>query len=83
MKVSQYGKFNNFESGSAVAKTIKIYDEIGSHEDRHRKGRPRMTSAAEGKFIRVTSLRNCSTNKCFTEFRLETPLNINCLEEIA
>ena len=46
-------------SSSAVAKTIKCCDETGSHEDRHRKGRPRVTSAAEDKFIRVTSLRNC------------------------
>ncbi|CDQ68847.1 unnamed protein product [Oncorhynchus mykiss] len=36
-------------SSSAVAKTIKRYDETGSHEDRHRKGRPRVTSAAEDK----------------------------------
>ena len=45
-------------SSSAVAKTIKRYDETGSHEDRHMKGRPRVTSAAEDKFIRVTKLRN-------------------------
>jgi transposase len=56
-------------SSSAVAKTIKICDETGSNEDRHRKGRPRVTSAAEDKFIRVTCLRNCSPNKCFTEFK--------------
>ena len=42
-------------SPSAVTKTIKRYDETGSHEDRPRKGRPRVTSAAEDKF---TSLRN-------------------------
>jgi hypothetical protein len=54
----------NFES--AVAKTIELVDETGSHEDGHRKGRPRVTSAAEDKFI---SLRNCSPNKCFTEFK--------------
>ena len=30
---------------SAVAKTIKRYDETGSHEDRHRNRRPRVTSA--------------------------------------
>jgi hypothetical protein len=29
----------------------------GSHEDHHRTGRPRVTSAAEDKFISVTSLR--------------------------
>jgi hypothetical protein len=45
MKVSQSGK------------TIKRYDETGSHEDCHRKGRPRDTSAAEDKFIIVTSLK--------------------------
>ena len=45
-------------SSSAVVKTIKRYDEIGSHEDRPRTGGPRVTSAAEDKFIRVTSLRN-------------------------
>ena len=45
-------------SSSAVAKTIKRYDETGSHESRPRKGRPRVTSAAEDKSITVTSLRN-------------------------
>ena len=44
-------------SSSAVVKTIKRYDETASHEDRHRKGRPRVTSSAEDKFIRVTSLK--------------------------
>jgi transposase len=34
-------------SSSAVTKTIKRYDETGSHEERHRTGRPRVTSAAE------------------------------------
>jgi transposase len=53
-------------SSNAVAKTIKRHEETGSHEDRHRKGRPRGTSAAEVKFIRVTSLRNCSPNKYFS-----------------
>jgi hypothetical protein len=50
-----------------VAKTIKRYDETGSHEDHHRNGRPGVTSAAEDKFIRVNS--DCSPNKCFTEFK--------------
>ena len=45
-------------SPSAVTKTIKRYKETGSHADRPRKGRPRVASAAEEKFIRVTSLRN-------------------------
>ena len=52
-----------------VTKTIKSYDETVSHENRHRKGRPRVTSAAEDKFIPVTSLRNCNPNKFFTEFK--------------
>ena len=34
-------------SSSAVAKTINRDDETGSLEDRHSKGRPRVTSAAE------------------------------------
>jgi hypothetical protein len=50
-------------------KNIKPYDETVSHEDRHREGRPRVTSAAEDKFIRITSLGNCSQNKSFTEFK--------------
>ncbi|XP_073525152.1 uncharacterized protein [Phyllobates terribilis] len=45
-------------SPSAVVKTNKRYIETGSHEDHPRKGRPRVTSASEDKFIRVTSLRN-------------------------
>ena len=36
-------------SSRAVAKTIKRYDETGYHEDRHRTGIPRVTSAAEDK----------------------------------
>ena len=62
MKVCQYGTFQWLKvSSSAVGKT-KRYDETGSHEYRHRKGRARVTSAAEDKFIRVTSLRNYSPN---------------------
>ena len=56
-------------SSTAVANTIKHYDETGSHEDRHMKGRPRVTSAAEDKLIRDTSLRNCCPNKSFTDFK--------------
>ena len=46
-------------SSSAISKTIKRYDETGSHEDRHGKGRPRVTSAAEDKFIRVNCNSDC------------------------
>ena len=42
---------------SAVAKTIKCYDETGSHVDRYRKRRPRVISSAEDKFIRVNCTR--------------------------
>jgi transposase len=45
-------------SSSTVAKTIRRYDESGSHEDCHGKGRPKVTSAAEDKFIRV----NCTSD---------------------
>ena len=34
-------------SSTEVAKPIKRYDETGSHEDHHRKDRPRVTSAAD------------------------------------
>ena len=46
--------FKHFEiSLSAIAKTIRRYDETDSHEDRHGKGRPRVTSAAEDTFIEL------------------------------
>ena len=45
-------------SPRAVAKTIKGFNETGSHEDRSRKVRQRVTSADEKEFIWVTSLRN-------------------------
>jgi transposase len=53
----------------AVSTTIKRYNETGSHEDCHRKGRPRSTSAVDDKFIRVNCPSDCSPNKCFTEFK--------------
>ena len=58
-------------SKSAVAKTIKRYEETGYHENCHRKGRPRgysaEDSAEEDKFIKLTA--DCCPNKCFTEFK--------------
>ncbi|KAJ8389837.1 hypothetical protein AAFF_G00113060 [Aldrovandia affinis] len=45
-------------SVTAVATTIKRVEETGTHEDRMRSGRPKVTSESENKFIRVTSLRN-------------------------
>ena len=66
-------------SSSAVAKTIKRYDETGSHVDRHRKIILRVTSAAEDKFIRVNCTSGCSQNKCF---RVQvTDIYINCSAE--
>ena len=62
-------------------KNIKRYDETFSHEDSHRKGRPRVTSDAEDKFIGVTNLRNCSPNTVEVG-RLHTPqpntFKLNC-----
>jgi transposase len=55
-------------SSSAVAKPSSAMMKL-SHEDRHRKGRPRVTSAAEDKFIRFNCTSDCSPNKCFTEFK--------------
>ena len=48
---------------------MKRYDETGSHEDRHRKGRTRVTSAAE-KVKRINELELpaseiCGPNKSF------------------
>lgn len=40
MKVSWYRKFLELWMYPQVAKTIKRYDETGSHEDRLRKGKP-------------------------------------------
>ena len=45
-------------SPTAVAKNIKGYGNTGSDEDCPRKGRPRVSSAAEDKLIRFTRLRN-------------------------
>jgi hypothetical protein len=45
-------------SSSAVTKT-RNYDDTGSHEDWNRKGRPRVTSAAEDKFMRVNLSQCC------------------------
>jgi hypothetical protein len=39
-------------SSSVIAKTTMHYDETGSHEDRYKKGRPRVTTAAEDKFMK-------------------------------
>ena len=63
--------FKNFKkvSSSAVAKTIKCYDETGSHEDRHRNGRPRVTSAAEDKFIRVNCTSEITAQINASEFK--------------
>ena len=58
MKVSQYGTFQ--VSSSAVAKTIKSLTELALMRIATGK---EVNSAAENKFISVTSLRNCS--QCF------------------
>ena len=65
-------------SSSAVAKTIKRYAEIGSHEDHHRKGRPRVNSDAEDTFIRITSLPEIAAQINASQSSSKTHLNINC-----
>ena len=62
----------NVESFFSAVANIKLYDETGSHEDHHRIGRPRVTSVAEDMFIRVTSLRKCSSNKCSSNRHIST-----------
>jgi transposase-like protein len=44
-----------FKVSSAVAKTIKRYRETGSHKDRHRTGRPRVTYAAKDKIVKLAA----------------------------
>ena len=61
MKVSQSRKCVELYS-RAVAKIIKCYDETVSHEDRHRKGRPRVTSAVEDTFIIRTAPQIAAQN---------------------
>jgi hypothetical protein len=65
MKVSQYGTLQEVQSQKATIAMMKL----APTRTCHRKGRPRVTSAAEEKFIRVTSLRNCSPNRCFADFK--------------
>ena len=81
-------------SSSDVAKTIKLYDETGSHEDRHRKGRPGDTSAAEDNSLELpaseiaaqinasqrSSNRRISTSTVQRRLR-ESGLRFNCWKE--
>ena len=64
-------------SSSAVTKTIKRYDETGSHEDCHRKGRPRVTAAPEDKFIdfpafEIAAQINASQSSCSRHISIST-----------
>ena len=67
MKVSQPRKCQ--VSSSAVAKTIKHYDETGSHEDHHWKERPRVTSDAEDKFIKKLPASEIAAQINSSEFK--------------
>jgi hypothetical protein len=60
-------------SSSAVAKTMKSYDETGSHEDRHRKGRP--ISSLELPDAEIPAQINASQSS--------SNINIKCSEETA
>ena len=58
--------FKNFDSlFKCSSKNHQGNDETCSCEDHHRKGRPRVSSAAEDEFIRVNCTSDCSPNKCF------------------
>jgi hypothetical protein len=55
-----------------MSRTLKVSSSAvatGSHEDRYRKGRSRVTSAAGDKFIRFNGTSDCIPHKCFTEFK--------------
>jgi transposase len=59
-------------SSSAVITIIKRFDETVSHEDRHRKGRARVTSAAEDKFIQVNCTSDIAAQINASEFKKQT-----------
>jgi hypothetical protein len=63
--VSQYGTFQE------LRKFIQVQLQKPSSAMMklalHRKGSPRVTSAAEDKFIRVNYTSDCSPNKCFAD----------------
>ena len=45
---------------STISRILQRYQKSGSTADRHRSGRPRITSAAQNRYIRVLHLRNRS-----------------------
>ena len=80
MKVSQYGTLRTFKvsSSAVVKKTIKPYNDNGSHEDCHKKGRTRVTSAGEDKSITAPQI---AAQIIASQSSSNRHLNINCLKE--
>ncbi|CDQ61301.1 unnamed protein product [Oncorhynchus mykiss] len=66
-------------SSSAVAKNIKRYDKTGSHEDHHRKGRPRVTSAAPQIAAQINASRSSSNIHISTSTNTLHILNIDMI----
>ena len=62
-----------------MTNTIKRYDETRSHEDHHRKGRPRVTSAAEDKLIRVNCTSDCRATLCLCVCRVGEQMISACV----
>ena len=66
-------------TSSAVAKTMKRYDETASHEDHHRKGRPRVTSTAEVTLsVIYLEFKAHLTSMATTIFCSDTPSHLVC-----
>ena len=58
---------------SKISRLLQRYQQSGSTADRQRSGRPRITSAAQDRYIRALHLRNLSvTASCFSR----SPTNI-------
>jgi hypothetical protein len=54
-------------SSCEVAKTIKHWDETGSHEDHHRKGRPSYFCCRSS--LELPASKIAAQKKIFTEFK--------------
>lgn len=66
-------------STSAVAKTIKRVEETGTHEDRVRSGRPKVTSESENNFIQLA----CEQNEDLTASEIQAQLNANRTTDVS
>ena len=74
-------KISRTSKVSSSAETIKRYDETSSHEDRHRKGRPRATSTADFQRIRLLELPASEIADQINASQSSINRHINCSEE--